>query len=112
MAPKPQIKKEPIKKVDYLAEQRKERENQPNEIKPIHIDLQKEIYEDDFDDEKAEKIKAKAERIDKQAKLRERQIGNMKNDNYKGIEEGDKVNDMIHSSIRAKLALLDKFNAK
>ena len=43
---------------------------------------------------------------------RERMIGNMGNDSMKGIEVGDQVNDMIISSIRAKLALLDKFNGK
>ena len=74
--------------------------------------MDKEIYEEEFDKEKADKIRAKAEMIDKQAKKQERLIGNMKNDSVKGIEAGDQVNDMIISSIRAKLALLDKFNGK
>ena len=111
MMPEPAEKKLPVK-VDYLAERRVQRGNGNNEIQPIHIDLEKEIYEDDFDSKKAEKIRAKAEKIDKQAMQRERMIGNMGNDSMKGIEVGDQVNDMIISSIRAKLALLDKFNGK
>lgn len=98
--------------VDYLSDKRKQRDNQPTDIKPIHIDLQQDLLDDNFDNEKAKKIKAKAELVDKVAKKQERLLVNMRDDGVKGIEAGDQVNDMILSSIKAKLALLDKFNTK
>ena len=111
MMPEAPEKRQAVK-IDYLADRRKVRGTGSSPVQPLHIDLEKEIYDEDFDSEKAERIRAKAERMDKQAIIQERLLGNFSNDNMKGIEVGDQVNDMIISSIRAKLALLDKFNGK
>jgi hypothetical protein len=109
-------KKEPVetkevKTIDYLAEKRKVREQNPKQFKNLHVELQKEI-EDEIDHSQIEKIKAKAEIIDQRAKLKEMKMGKYGKEEVKGIKAGDKVNDMIISSIRAKLALLDKFQSK
>lgn len=106
-----EIKKE-VEVVDYLANKRKARESRPKEFKALHVELQKDIEDDEIDSAKLQMIKAKAEKIDKQAKLREGAIGRMNKDGVKGIQAGDEVNDMIISSIRAKLALLGKFQSK
>ena len=70
------------------------------------------MYSEEFDEQQASKIKAKTDMIDKQVRKQERMIGRIKGDGYKEIEAGDQVNDMILLSIKAKLALLDKFNSK
>lgn len=102
-------KKKEIEKIDYLAQKRKERENNPNDRKPVKIDLQEEIFQEDLDDKKLQKIKAKTNQIDKQAKQKELLMDKYKGEGVKGLQVGDEVNDMILSSIRAKLAILDKF---
>ena len=107
----PEVKKE-AEVVDYLAEKRKQREIKPNEARALHVELQKDIEDEEIDSAKMQKIKAKAERIDKQAKQKEVFIGKFQKEGVKGIKAGDEVNDMIISSIRAKLALLDKFQTK
>ena len=107
--------KKEIEVVDYLAEKRKKRENKGNgdfAASALHVELQKEIEGEEIDSVKIERIRAKAERVDKQAKQREGAIGQFQKDGVKGIKAGDEVNDMIISSIRAKLALLDKFQSK
>ncbi|OMJ81567.1 hypothetical protein SteCoe_3997 [Stentor coeruleus] len=111
LVPEPKQAKEKVI-VDYLADKRKERENPPTDVKNLHIELEKELLDENFDKAKAQKIKQKADRVDKVAKQQERLIESLKNDGVKGIEVGDQVNDMIISSIRAKLALLDKFSTK
>ena len=60
----------------------------------------------------AKKIKAKAEKLEKFAQKQERLLGMGKVDSYRNLQVGDQVNDMILSSIKTKLALLDMFNAK
>lgn len=103
--------KKVIEKFDYLAEKRKQRENVQNENKPVKIDLQNEILNESLDEKKLEKIKAKTNKIDKQAKQKELLMEKYKGEGVKGIQVGDEVNDMILSSIRAKLAILDKFQS-
>ena len=105
----PEKKIKEVEKIDYLAQKRKERENNPYDRQPVKIDLQKEIFQEDFDEKKLERFKAKTNQIDKQAKQKELLMDKYKGEGVKGIQVGDEVNDMILSSIRAKLAILDKF---
>ena len=111
MVKKLEPKKEP-KVVDYLLERRNINKDKPDQIQPIEIDLQKEVYDEELDEFKAKKIKAKAEKMERMAEKQERMIGFGKVDSYRSLQAGDQVNDMILSSIKTKLALLDKFNAK
>ena len=62
----------------------------------------------DFNAEKIEKIKAKANIIQKEAMKYERMLGNIKSHSEKGLEKIAKVDDLIISSIKAKLAILEQ----
>lgn len=108
---KPEPKKE-IKVVDYLLERRNINKDKQNRIEPIEIDLQREVYDEEIDEDKVKKIKAKAEKLERMAQKQERMMGLGKVDSFKNLQAGDQVNDMMINSIKAKLALLDKFNTK
>lgn len=111
MVKKIEPKKE-SKVVDYLLERRNINKDKPDQVQLIEIDLQKEIYDEELDEFKTKKIKAKAEKMERLAQKQERMMGLGKGDSYRSLQVGDQVNDMILSSIKTKLALLDKFNAK
>lgn len=101
----PERKKIVVK--DYLAEGRRNREKRDEKISRFEGD-RKSLMEN-FDEGKAKWILEKAELIDSKAKQKELFLGDLKFKSKKGIEAGEEVDDLILSSIKAKLALLDKF---
>jgi hypothetical protein len=111
MIKKPEAKKE-VKIVDYLLDRRNANKERAGSIEPIEIDLEKELVDEEFNEQKVKRIKAKAEKLEKVAQQKERLLGIGKVDSYKNLQAGDQVNDMILASIKTKLALLDKFTAK
>ncbi|OMJ85355.1 hypothetical protein SteCoe_13328 [Stentor coeruleus] len=94
-------------KIDYLTEKRKEREGKGLSTDQ-NVDWEKDINEGEMDKNKIEKIKAKAARIEQKALKQERLMNLVRNTSPKGLEAAGQVNDMIISSIKAKLAILEK----
>ena len=111
MVKKPEMKKE-VKIVDYLLDRRNANKEKAGSMEPIEIDLDKELVDEEFNEQQAKRIKAKAEKLEKVAHQKERLLALGKVDSYKNLQVGDQVNDMILASIKTKLALLDKFTAK
>ncbi|CAG9332015.1 unnamed protein product [Blepharisma stoltei] len=102
MIPKPKPKREPIF-VDYLGERRKLRGSEPrSEIQKI--DWEDDLYDENLtEEEKAEKLKAKAAMMEKIAKRNETKINGANS-----LEVADQVDEMYINSIKAKLAVLEK----
>ncbi|OMJ81990.1 hypothetical protein SteCoe_17422 [Stentor coeruleus] len=94
-------------KIDYLTEKRKEREEKGLPIDQ-DVDWVKEVGQGKLDYNKIEKIKAKAARIEQKALRQERLMNVVRNTSSKGLAAARQVNDMIISSIKAKLAILEK----
>ncbi|CAG9328229.1 unnamed protein product [Blepharisma stoltei] len=102
MIPKPKPKREPVL-IDYLGERRNQRkQEQVSEIQ--RIDWEEDLYDENLtENEKAEKLKAKAAMMEKIAKKHEI--------NLNGLSELDmagQVNEMYINSIKAKLAVLEQ----
>ena len=106
----PMIPEKPTKKVvikrDYLAELRG-KNNEKRGNSKHQFDWEKVLSSGEFDMDKIEKIKAAAQGIDREASKHERQLGLKNKFNPNEIE---KVNSLLLSSIKAKLALLEKIN--
>jgi hypothetical protein len=87
---------------------RKERVNKGNIFNVCEFDWEKDINSEGFNFESIEKIKNKANMLEKEALKHERMLIHMKNGAL-GLETSEQVNSLIISSIKAKLALLEKF---
>lgn len=92
---------------DYLAESKRNREIRDEKIN--EFEMEKEKMLENFDENKAQKILARAELIESKAKQKELFLGDLKFKSKKGIDAGVEVSDLILASIKAKLAILDKF---
>ncbi|OMJ83280.1 hypothetical protein SteCoe_15804 [Stentor coeruleus] len=112
LAPKEKPKRE-VKSVDYLEYQRKIREDAEKEKRDAGIedDMVKYDLNEEFeglsDSEKIKMLKTKSKKIEKEIKKKE--IAMMNNEGtIKGFKYSDDINDMLLSSIKAKLAILEK----
>jgi len=107
MVPEPPPRPEP-KKVDYLAERRKVRESQQKNMSFAFkkIDLDQEFNSASNTD--PEELRKKAAEVEKEARRQEAKILAYKSQDQQALEASSQVNDMLISSIRAKLALLEK----
>ncbi|CAG9329897.1 unnamed protein product [Blepharisma stoltei] len=104
MVPEPPQKKE-IKKIDFLAEMRILRRSQGSVTRKY--DLEKELMSYDLHDEdKTQKLIEKTDLVDKEISRKER-ILSSKLAHPKSIDFADELNDMIISSIKAKLAIVN-----
>ncbi|CAG9336058.1 unnamed protein product [Blepharisma stoltei] len=106
-------KKEFIK-IDYLAEMRKEKDGKdPLPSRAVNLNWEHELEDENLTpEEKANRIRHKAELMEKKARIQEFNIGKMNIQNHQGIEATEQVNDMIIGSIKAKLALLQQVTGK
>lgn len=113
MVPEKPQKKEMVK-IDYLVEMRKNKENPEKVIsRPVNVDWEQELANQNLTtEEKSAKIREKAEKIEKQARIQEFNIGKTSPQNHQALEAAGQVNDMIISSIKAKLALLQHVTGK
>ncbi|CAG9315433.1 unnamed protein product [Blepharisma stoltei] len=111
MPEKPSLKKE-FAKIDYLAEMRKNQENQ-EKLAEKPVNWQRELEDENLSiEEKANRIRHKAELIEKKARIQEFNIGKLNPQNQQGLKATEQVNDMIIESIKAKLALLQQVTGK
>jgi hypothetical protein len=107
MVPEPSPKKIGIKK-DYLAEIRKQRENNLNSQDLNDLDWEKELNSKHSDAQIFAKVKAKAALIEKKAMKKEVILKMTRNTKSKEMKVIDQVNNLLISSIKAKIALLEK----
>ncbi|OMJ72603.1 hypothetical protein SteCoe_28901 [Stentor coeruleus] len=112
LAPKEKPKRE-VKSVDYLEYQRKIREDAEKERMDAGVedDMMKYDFNEQFeglsDSEKIKMLKKKSKKIEKVIKKKE--IAMINNEGtVKGFKYSDDINDMLLSSIKAKLAILEK----
>ncbi|CAG9323305.1 unnamed protein product [Blepharisma stoltei] len=104
MVPEPAPKKE-IKQIDFLAEMRIARHSRGTIRKKY--ELEKDLmYINLHDEENAIKLKEKADLVDKEILRKERTMSSNLPDRKK-IEIAEEINDMIISSIKAKLAIVN-----
>jgi hypothetical protein len=110
LIPKPPPKKE-IKVIDFLEERRKNRQEEEEEKKydPDDLDWKKDLETDLPDHEKAKILKKKAKMLEKEARKQELLIGT-NSINAKSLKQSESVNELLLSSIKAKLAALDHKN--
>lgn len=112
LAPKEKPKRE-AKIIDYLEKQRKIREDTEKEQREAGIEdnLAKFELDDEFErlpeSEKIKSLKSKAKKFEKE--LKKREIAMMTNaGTAKGLKYSDDINEMLLSSIKTKLAILEK----
>ncbi len=95
------------KKIDYLAELRKKREDNYVVSKSIRYDWKKDLNDKQLNiAEKYNRVVGKADKIEEQAKMREKVL-QTKGGAEKNPEMGEYVSDMFIDAIKAKLAILE-----
>ncbi|OMJ84881.1 hypothetical protein SteCoe_13942 [Stentor coeruleus] len=112
LAPKEKVKRE-AKITDYLEKQRKIREDAEKEQREAGVedDLVKFELDNEFErlpeSEKIKSLKSKAKKFEKE--LKKREIAMLTNaGTEKGLKYSDDINEMLLSSIKTKLAILEK----
>jgi len=103
LAPRPKPKRQP-KKVDYLNDIKKVREEQVEKM--LTDEPQISSYSTETDN--PEKLKEKAQNLEKQALKKEKLLNFAKSQNLKKLEHSYSVDHMIIGSIRNKLAILEQ----
>ena len=99
MIPSPQAKREPVR-VDWLAEQRRVRQDRG--------DLE-EIGKFEWnDDQSSEKMSKQVRDLEEEVRKRELKIEIVNPGNLKGIKETEEISNLLITSIKGKLAILDK----
>ncbi|CAG9318665.1 unnamed protein product [Blepharisma stoltei] len=109
---KPKAKEEAKKEVkvfDYLGHMRKVREDQLNEQNTdnLDIDWENDIHSNLPAAEKAKRIKAKADKLEKKCKRKEMVFRSSMPANLKAIKQSESVDNLLINSIKAKLAVLE-----
>ena len=99
MIPEPPKKREPVK-IDWLADQRKNRENLSDDNELAKVDWTNELSQG--------KIKSKVKKLEDQVRKQEMRLEVVNPSNMKGIDTTAHVSDMLISSIKGKLAILEK----
>ncbi|CAG9331068.1 unnamed protein product [Blepharisma stoltei] len=108
MVPKLKPPREPIF-IDYLAEKRKERENSDSPVFGRNAKQWVEgLADTNLTDRDRIKIKAKAAKLERYVQQQEVKLEFLDPYNGEGIKAANDLNDMLVSSIKAKLALLEK----
>ncbi|CAG9318416.1 unnamed protein product [Blepharisma stoltei] len=109
LIPEEKNKKEPVL-IDYLGERRKAREDAASKsgtARKHNVDWEEDLNLELTNEQKAERIKAKAEKIEKEARRKELLLNSTTPNNLSTLEKSEDVNQMLISSIRAKLAVLE-----
>ena len=103
---------EPVRRPDYIADFRNKREINEKNDKEVFNEIFIDIKRSDLSQERVNKIVEKTEIIENRAKRKELHLDTVNMKSKKGIQTGEEVNEMIISTIRAKLALLDKLQSE
>lgn len=99
--------KEKAKKLDYLGELRKKREEHYGASKPVKYDWTNDLKDEKLNpSEKYSRLVGKANMIEEQAKMKEKLL-QAKGGTEKNPEMGEFVSDMFIDAIKAKLAILE-----
>ena len=103
MVPKPTAKKQPVV-VDYLNEKRNARQEEVQEA--LNMDWEQELGKEHTTAELTKVLRKKAKMLEKKARKQEMMLSGNPTDG-KALRYNEEVNDMLLSSIKAKLAALE-----